>query len=133
MSVDLTLWEVWPIKAFIGAINKISTESKHETAAIHLQRVDGGVLINTVSQPDAEVSSSQSWKANPDVDTNRESNEPRERREEKTTGLSDAVMRRMTAERQKEATDQRSGKIQRKQRRNRDKEPERCSTNKQGN
>lgn len=67
------------------------------------------------------------------MDTNRESNEPRERREEKTTGLSDAVMRRMTAERQKEATDQRSGKIQRKQRRNRDKEPERCLTNKQGN
>lgn len=56
-------------------------------AAIHLQRVDGGVLINTVSQPDAEVSSS----ANLDVDTNRESNEPRERREEKTTGLSDAA------------------------------------------
>lgn len=28
MSVDLTLWEVWPIKAFIGAINTISTEPK---------------------------------------------------------------------------------------------------------
>lgn len=28
MSVDLTLWEVWPLKAFKGAINKIFTEPK---------------------------------------------------------------------------------------------------------
>lgn len=91
MSVDLTLWEVWPIKAFIGAINKISTEPKAWNGRNSSAESWWGVLINTVSQPDAEVSSSQSWKANPDVDTNRESNEPRERREEKTTGLSNAA------------------------------------------
>ncbi len=37
MSVDLTLWEVWPIKAFKGAINKVLTEPKarneHNTSA----------------------------------------------------------------------------------------------------
>lgn len=84
MSVALTLWEVWPIKAFKGAINKVFTEPKarndHNTSAGGWW----GMLIDTSesarAQPAAEISAFQSSIPNPNVEGNMGRKEPMNQR-----------------------------------------------------